>query len=118
MKLINAYELKQAILKERDRIPRYTTERYDFRTDKEYKAGNYMRGGIRRALRCLEEASAVDAVPVVRCKDCIYYENKEGTGWCDLNSYIYTGGGEWNSFDEADYCSHGERKEDENTGKN
>ena len=49
----------------------------------------------------------VDAIPVVRCKDCKFYEPSpagEEFGWC-------------NYFDSrianSHYCSYGERKENE-----
>ena len=29
----------------------------------------------------IDLAPTIDAVPVVRCRDCIYYHGK--TGWCD-----------------------------------
>ena len=47
----------------------------------------------------------VDAVEVVRCKDCIYYHKKLGIGFgqcskCTLMPY------------PEDFCSYGERKEE------
>lgn len=49
----------------------------------------------------------VDAVPVVRCKDCKFYRFYDGTfgkGWmCFENNTARHG---------DDYCSRGERKED------
>jgi hypothetical protein len=46
-----------------------------------------------------------DFVPVVRCKDCKWHEDKEpGMVWC---SHIV---GSW--IGEEDYCSMGERRED------
>lgn len=47
----------------------------------------------------LEKAQAVDAVPVVRCKDCTFYG---GSKRCVKNG-LYTSG--------SDYCSYGERKD-------
>lgn len=45
--------------------------------------------------RWIDEAPTVDAVPVVRCKDCEYW--KVETEQCDL-------------FDADDYCSCGKMK--------
>lgn len=47
----------------------------------------------------IERAPAVDAVPVVRCKDC---KNK---GMCCHHNGRYVG-----QFDDDDFCSYGERK--------
>jgi hypothetical protein len=49
----------------------------------------------------------VDAVPVVRCKDCKYYKPDEYECGCDFAGglpYVKAG----------DFCSYGERNEDEN----
>ena len=52
-------------------------------------------------------APTIDAVPVVRCKDCIDYEPELGTnlGWCPVCSFV-----RW----DDDFCSYGERKETDN----
>ena len=57
----------------------------------------------------IETAPTVDAVPVVRCKDCVYKKcvndsNGEGLEYCGLMFCIIT-----DNF----YCGHGERKEDQ-----
>ena len=71
MRMIDANAVVKAILEERDKIPRtITTAPYELGTEKPYHAGNQMRGGIRKALRCIEQAPTVDAVPVVRCREC------------------------------------------------
>ena len=58
----------------------------------------------------LEDAPTVDAVEVVRCKDCIgkatWYKNKAyGVDICGLSGLFVV--------EDADYCSYGERKDDE-----
>lgn len=53
----------------------------------------------------LGKAPAVDAVPVVRCKDCKYCNIHEGTPHC-----IKAFGSAEVALD--DYCSYGERKAD------
>lgn len=52
----------------------------------------------------VKAATAVDAVEVVRCKDC-YNRNHDGTGkpWCDAWE-VYL------SDDEDFFCSYGERR--------
>ena len=52
------------------------------------------------ARRLIEEAEAVDAVEVVRCRDCKIWCN----GWCRLNATI---------MGENHFCSYGKRREDE-----
>jgi hypothetical protein len=60
--------------------------------------------------KCINEAPTIDAVPVVRCKECGHYDTtgypalNPGTGWCDK-----MGKGVHDDF----YCSYGERKESE-----
>lgn len=54
----------------------------------------------------ISNAATVDAVPVVRCKDCKYrFKNnnhsKAGCPIIDANIWM----------DDDDFCSHGERKE-------
>ena len=55
-------------------------------------------------------APTVDAVPVVRCRECKYFES--ASGYCNFHSQYYDGGGTWEIFKADDFCSCGERKED------
>lgn len=57
-------------------------------------------------LEHLHSAPTVDAVPVVRCKDCCYYENGE----C-VNPYIWMSDGAHMWPDPDFFCSYGEWKE-------
>ena len=100
MRLIDANEVVENIVAERDKIP------YELVSGKPFKHGNSMRGGIRKALRCIEQAPTVDAVPVVRCRECKYrFKNnghdKSGCPIIDANIWM----------DDDDFCSYGERKE-------
>lgn len=56
--------------------------------------------------QCIDEAPAIDAVSVVRCKDCTYFSNAKintkGFLICPASGMEIT---------EDDYCSYGERKE-------
>lgn len=52
----------------------------------------------------LMDTPIVDAVPVVRCKDCEFYTEEER--WCRRLGLC-------GAFNENDYCSRGERREDE-----
>lgn len=54
--------------------------------------------------KAVENAPTVDAEPVVRCKDCKYYE-AENHNCLDEMAYARIWG-------EDDYCSFAERRED------
>ena len=51
----------------------------------------------------IEEAPTVDAVEVVRCKDCKWYEN----------AFCYHHGQKCLGVDRDHFCSYGERKDNE-----
>lgn len=55
-------------------------------------------------IRLLEKAPTVDAVEVVRCKDCKHYKPEEYECGCD-----FAGGLPYVKAD--DYCSYGEGKD-------
>ena len=61
-------------------------------------------------LGLIEKAPTVDAVPVVRCKDC-EYSCKDANGrtcegyWYELSEFAV-------AVQDDDFCSHGKRKED------
>ena len=65
---------------------------------------------------CLAEIDAaptVDAVPVVRCRECQHWKptgSKAGNSFSDME---YIGGCEFTKYcrRESDFCSYGERKE-------
>lgn len=61
------------------------------------------------AMLILREAPTVDAVEVVRCRDCKHWDSE--TWFCDINSAFGHHGLDWNTFDEEDFCSYGERKD-------
>ena len=104
MRMIDANAVVKAILEERDKIPRtITTAPYELGTEKPYHAGDQMRGGIRKALRCIEQAQTVDAVPVVRCRECKHL------GFCGDATNLEVMG-------FYGYCSRGERKEGADNG--
>ena len=65
----------------------------------------------------VKNAKTVEAIPVVRCKECEHWHRK--TGWCNIHSHFIDHDGEachpwesreWKMFFENDYCSYGERK--------
>ena len=60
--------------------------------------GNYTRAG-----QAVADAPTIDAVEVVRCKDCIHYESDGGALMvCRIDNMV---------VDDIDYCSYGERED-------
>lgn len=57
----------------------------------------------------INEAPTVDAVEVVRCKDCKHWNSE--TGFCNMNSHFSMYGLDWDMFNDDDFCSYGERKD-------
>ena len=71
--------------------------------------------GIQQAV---DEQPTVDAVEVVRCKDCKHWKpsgSKAGNSFSDME---YIGGCEFSNYyrRESDFCSYGERKEGAGNG--
>ena len=117
MRMIDANAVVKAILEERDKIPRtITTAPYELGTEKPYHAGDQMRGGIRKALRCIEQAPTVDAVPVVRCRECKHHrdKNEQERQYLVEDILICTSPDAtddcWNAVWPDHFCSYGERK--------
>lgn len=105
MRLIDADALKEKILKERDAIPTTVIERYSFGVPTPNHHGESMRGGIKKALRCMEQTPTIDAVPVVRCKDCVHGDIDDPDS---PDEYYCYAGHMWNNANH--YCADGERK--------
>ena len=85
------------------------------------RSGGKTMATVQAALRSMiDNAPTVDAVEVVRCKDCKHWH--EETGWCDQHSWFIEEDGEpchpwesnnWKMLNEDDFCSYGERKDNE-----
>ena len=61
-----------------------------------------------KAYKTIANAPTIDAVPVVRCKDCVYYQ--------DNNDGYPHDGCRWRADetpDATDFCSFAERKDNE-----
>ena len=61
----------------------------------------------------ISEAPTIDAVEVVRCRECAHWKptgSKAGNSFSDME---YIGGCEFTKYcrRESDFCSYGERKE-------
>lgn len=59
--------------------------------------------GVEYAINHIIHAPTVDAVEVVRCKDCKWYENDGYHTNCQIMRFC---------VEAEDYCSRGERRED------
>ena len=70
------------------------------------------RRGLNIALCYLEDAPTVDAVPVVRCKDCKYCSVNR---YADGNVYCYVCIETDCRVDADDFCSWAERKHEDET---
>lgn len=58
----------------------------------------------------IDNAPTVDAVPVVRCKDCTHCVRTTDIDGPGLFCAIW--GRQWNRVQLDDFCSYGERRED------
>lgn len=59
----------------------------------------------------IDQAPTIDAVPVVRCKDCKWFADNNGGEWYGCQMYQVI----WITPEDApkpdDFCSYGERRE-------
>ena len=71
----------------------------------------------------IDDAPTIDAVPVVRCKECKHYHAK--LGWCDEHSHFIDEdrdfcypheSAEWKMFEPDYFCADGERKDGDGNG--
>lgn len=63
--------------------------------------------GLKKPYKKPEIINSKDLVPVVRCRDCKYWDNGNLSFECPWDY------GRYGSSDEDDFCSYGERKERE-----
>ena len=73
---------------------------------------------IKRQKAFLDKFPTIDAVPVVRCRECKYWKptgSKAGNSFSDME---YIGGCEFTNYcrRESDFCSYGEREEGADNG--
>lgn len=61
--------------------------------------------GWNSAIEVINNAPTVDAVPVVRCTDCWFYQSDNRCGWNGSTGWA-----------PDDYCSYGERMADAKIG--
>lgn len=69
---------------------------------------------LRDVNESIKKAKTVDAVPIVRCRDCKHYRTYMGHDMCAKNVKLL-GGREVGlcATGKGDFCNYGERKNDE-----
>ena len=69
------------------------------------------RRGVETCIAVLEDMPTMDAVEIVRCKDCKHYEihKPKVLENCERNGYIIP-------MKPDDFCSYGERKDGDGSG--
>ena len=78
--------------------------------DWQLSSGEEERDVIEEAIRAINEAPTIDAVPVVRCKDCKWgdhYKGIDGNRYYRCTEHLRAG------YMPTDFCSLGERKDNE-----
>ena len=66
--------------------------------------GEVIAGCVEITRRLINNAPTVDAVEVVRCKDCKHCEKVKKTNWCSVFDEGY------HNPNDDDFCSYGERR--------
>ena len=81
---------------------------------KPYNNGKCLKEYMAVAMNDIEKAPTVDAVPVIRCKDCIHNVSNRITDPLCTNDYsgcdIVCDYFETDGMEPDDYCSYAERK--------
>lgn len=102
MSYIKREDVVKAILEERDKIPRTVPAApYELVPVKPNQHGNSMRGGIRKALRCIEETPAADVALVRHAR----WDSDETCSYCKKKSTEGLDAEKWNYW-FPNYCPH------------
>lgn len=89
-----------------DRLAKVVEDMADYPWNAKAAPGSW-RAAFEEFLDYIDDAPTVDAVEVVRCKDCKYWERpKIGTGTCDRMM-----GDQFGYCDTYDFCRCGVRRE-------
>ena len=75
--------------------------------DTEWDGGTSWKRAYSEFIDMIDDIPTADVVEVVHCKDCIHY-----CGYFSKNEVLHCGVFDWLSL-PYDYCSTGERREDE-----
>lgn len=94
-----------------DYISRYAAI---YALDKEYRYGaDIDRCGLAKAFKAIESLEPADVAPVVRCKECKYWDPGYPTYYGD--DFIVPKCGKYQQmvgYSSDDFCSYGERREE------
>lgn len=102
MSYIKREDVVRAILAERDKIPHTVPAApYELVASKPNQHGNSMRGGIRKALRCIEQAPAENVAPIRHAR----WESDETCSNCGKKSTDGLDAEKW-SYWFPDFCPH------------
>ena len=86
----------------------------------DYKIFHCQLGGLMDVEEFIDDQPTIDAVPVVRCRECKYWGDEEGKlqrsdgaifARCKVHNYLLDGRHTGWCPTENDFCSYGERKE-------
>lgn len=125
MRLIDADALMKIVDSEIERVEeemRDAEERPNLYADEFRKHKSYTVAGMAHIAQDILEAPTIDAVPVVRCKDCVHGTDRtddfqeEDERWDAVNPIacmMYSSDGTPDFFPKDNYCGFGERKDDE-----
>ena len=101
---------KEKRLIDADALIAYFEEQYNVAMDDPDPVSGYVMSALRCCLGYFKTIPTVDAVEVVRCKNCAYYDPYYME--CSEDHHRYAEIGVQNILPD-DYCSRGERRTDE-----
>lgn len=102
MRLIDADALKESLTETLHRCDEWIENAKDEET-RTIAESNYT--AFLESILRVKDAPTIDAVPVVRCKECKHwYNDGDAITWCNLSKWACGGNG---------FCLYGERKDDE-----
>ena len=100
MRLIDADKLRKDLVESKEKLWRLY-KGLSHPVDKQICGGEI--GTFTEVILRLDDALTIDAVPVVRCKDCKHWTvDGAGTPWCDM--------WEASQYHEEVFCYFGERR--------
>lgn len=92
-----------------DKLIKWSDVERIIRNHKRECSSNYGMVLLKNLSICINELTPVDAIPVVRCKDCIFWDRKHIS--CEGLARCATGEGGIRYRSHSDYCSKGRCKD-------
>ena len=80
----------------------------------DYKIFRCQLGGLMDVAEFIDDQPTIDAVPVVRCRDCQHWKPSGSKAGNSFSGMEYIGGCEFTKYcrRESDFCSYGEKRRD------